>query len=171
MAGCSSTSPGTRRHLAGTSATLDAVVADYRVERLVALASHAYEVAANWKIVIENYLECYHCSSIHPELCRVTPPESDVQFPGASGAWIGGGMLLRGHAATMSLTGASFGVPIPSVPEARRREIGYVALLPNLLISFAFRLRDDPSRPVALSAPETASTGRAGPRPPDDGFD
>ncbi|HEX8861619.1 MAG TPA: aromatic ring-hydroxylating dioxygenase subunit alpha [Actinomycetes bacterium] len=114
---------------------LDAVVADYRAERLVALASHEYEVAANWKIVIENYLECYHCSSIHPELCKVTPPESDVQFPGASGAWIGGGMLLRDHAVTMSLTGESFGVPIPSVPEGRRREIGYVALLPNLLVS------------------------------------
>jgi Rieske 2Fe-2S family protein len=121
--------------LGGHLANLDAVVADYRAERLVALASHEYEVAANWKIVIENYLECYHCSSIHPELCRVTPPESDVQFPGASGAWIGGGMLLRDHAVTMSLTGESFGVPIPSVPEARRREIGYVALLPNLLIS------------------------------------
>jgi Rieske 2Fe-2S family protein len=114
---------------------LDAVVADYRAERLVALASHEYEVAANWKIVIENYLECYHCSSIHPELCKVTPPESDVQFPGASGVWIGGGMLLRDHAVTMSLTGESFGVPIPSVPESRRREIGYVALLPNLLVS------------------------------------
>ena len=114
---------------------LDAVVADHRAERLVALASHEYEVAANWKIVIENYLECYHCSSIHPELCKVTPPESDVQFPGASGVWIGGGMLLRDHAVTMSLTGESFGVPIPSVPEARRREIGYVALLPNLLVS------------------------------------
>jgi glycine betaine catabolism A len=114
---------------------LDAVVADYRAERLVALASHEYEVAANWKIVVENYLECYHCSSIHPELCKVTPPESDVQFPGASGVWIGGGMLLRDHALTMSLTGESFGVPIPSVPEGRRREIGYVALLPNLLVS------------------------------------
>ena len=114
---------------------LDAVVADYRTERLVALASHEYEVAANWKIVIENYLECYHCSSIHPELCKVTPPESDVQYPAASGAWIGGGMLLRDHAVTMSLTGESFGVPIPTVPEGRRREIGYVALLPNLLIS------------------------------------
>jgi Rieske 2Fe-2S family protein len=114
---------------------LEAVVADYRAERLVALASHEYEVAANWKIVIENYLECYHCSSIHPELCKVTPPESDVQFPGASGVWIGGGMLLRDHAVTMSLTGESFGVPIPSVPDGRRREIGYVALLPNLLVS------------------------------------
>jgi phenylpropionate dioxygenase-like ring-hydroxylating dioxygenase large terminal subunit len=74
---------------------LEIVVADYRPERLVLAASHEYEVAANWKIVIENCLECYHCSSIHPELCKVTPPESGVEYPEASGTWIGGGMVLR----------------------------------------------------------------------------
>jgi glycine betaine catabolism A len=111
-------------------------VADYSPERLVEAARHEYEIAANWKIVIENYLECYHCSSIHPELCKVTPPEAWIQYPEeSSGVWIGGGMPLRDHAATMSLTGESFGVPIPSVPEARLREVGYIAMLPNLLIS------------------------------------
>ena len=32
-----------------------------------------YEVAANWKIVVENYNECLHCPQIHPELVRVVP--------------------------------------------------------------------------------------------------
>jgi choline monooxygenase len=27
-----------------------------------------YEVAANWKIVLENSVECYHCTVAHPEL-------------------------------------------------------------------------------------------------------
>ncbi len=43
-------------------------------------ARHEYELEANWKIVIENYLECYHCSEIHPALCDVTPPESDITY-------------------------------------------------------------------------------------------
>jgi choline monooxygenase len=30
-----------------------------------------YEVAANWKIAIENYLECYHCRLNHPDFVRV----------------------------------------------------------------------------------------------------
>ena len=34
---------------------------------------HTYEVAANWKVIAENYHECYHCPLIHPELCQVTP--------------------------------------------------------------------------------------------------
>ena len=29
-----------------------------------------YTVAANWKIVLENFVECYHCPSAHPEFCR-----------------------------------------------------------------------------------------------------
>ncbi len=114
---------------------LAGVVADYRPEDLVPAASREYEIAANWKIVVENYLECYHCASIHPELCRVTPPESDRLYPQApTGVWVGGPMDLREHAVTMSLTGASLGVPIGTVPEARRREVGYAALLPNLLV-------------------------------------
>ncbi|MEI7778315.1 MAG: aromatic ring-hydroxylating dioxygenase subunit alpha [Actinomycetes bacterium] len=31
------------------------------------------EVDANWKIVIENYNECLHCSTVHPELVEVMP--------------------------------------------------------------------------------------------------
>jgi len=30
-----------------------------------------YDVAANWKVVIENYLECYHCPTAHPGFSRV----------------------------------------------------------------------------------------------------
>jgi len=32
-----------------------------------------YDVHANWKLIIENFLECYHCASIHPELTAVLP--------------------------------------------------------------------------------------------------
>jgi Rieske 2Fe-2S family protein len=32
-----------------------------------------YEVEANWKLVLENYNECYHCGPVHPELCEVVP--------------------------------------------------------------------------------------------------
>jgi glycine betaine catabolism A len=32
-----------------------------------------YEVKANWKILVENYNECLHCPTIHPELVQVVP--------------------------------------------------------------------------------------------------
>jgi glycine betaine catabolism A len=34
----------------------------------------AYRVAANWKLVAENYNECYHCAGVHPELTTTSAP-------------------------------------------------------------------------------------------------
>jgi len=41
-------------------------VADARVAR-----QQTFPVDANWKLVLENYLECYHCKVAHREYCRV----------------------------------------------------------------------------------------------------
>jgi Rieske 2Fe-2S family protein len=111
--------------------SLDTLVAPYRPETLVAKARHTYEVEANWKLLVENYHECYHCPSIHPELCAVTPPNSGENWRG-DGAWVGGSMELREHAATMSLDGESAGVPLPGVDP---RTVRYLGLFPNLLLS------------------------------------
>lgn len=112
----------------GDMATL---VAPYAPERLVLGASHSYVVAANWKVVTENYHECYHCPLIHPELCQVSPPTSGVNFD-LPGQWVGGSMELRDGAETMSLDGRSLGRPIPGVDP---RTVLYLGLFPNLLVS------------------------------------
>jgi glycine betaine catabolism A len=113
---------------------LDELVAPYQPERLVPLASHDYQLAANWKVVLENYHECYHCPLIHPELCQVSPPASGDNFE-LDGAWVGGTMDLKDHAATMSLDGRSDGVPIPGLDGERLRTVAYLGLFPNLLLS------------------------------------
>jgi Rieske 2Fe-2S family protein len=110
---------------------LAGIVAPYHPEQLVVADRHAYEVAANWKTIAENYHECYHCPLIHPELCQVTPPDSGVNYT-LPGNWIGGSMDLRDGAQTMSLTGALAAEPLPGVDPAT---VEYVHLLPNLLIS------------------------------------
>ena len=61
-------------------AGLEPIVAPYEPERLVIAATHTYDAAVNWKILTENYHECYHCSTIHPELCSVSPPHSGVNL-------------------------------------------------------------------------------------------
>ena len=52
----------------------------YEPERLVVGATHRYEIAANWKLVVENYQECFHCPNIHPELCRGEPADERRQL-------------------------------------------------------------------------------------------
>jgi glycine betaine catabolism A len=113
---------------------LDDLVAPYQPERLVPLASHSYDLACNWKVILENYHECYHCPLIHPELCQVSPPASGDNFE-LDGAWVGGTMDLKDHAATMSLDGHSDGVPIPGLDGERLRTVAYLGLFPNLLLS------------------------------------
>jgi Rieske 2Fe-2S family protein len=113
---------------------LDDLVAPYRPERLAPLVRHDYDLACNWKVVLENYHECYHCPLIHPELCQVSPPASGDNFE-LDGAWVGGTMDLKDHAATMSLDGHSDGVPIPGLDGERLRTVAYLGLFPNLLLS------------------------------------
>jgi Rieske 2Fe-2S family protein len=40
----------------------------------------SYPTAANWKLVVENFVECYHCAPAHPEFCSMHPPEALVAF-------------------------------------------------------------------------------------------
>ncbi|GAA3452841.1 aromatic ring-hydroxylating oxygenase subunit alpha [Dactylosporangium matsuzakiense] len=110
---------------------LDGLLAPYDIDNLRLKARHVYAVQANWKAIVENYQECYHCPLIHPELCKVSPPTSGDNWV-LPGAWVGGTMDLREHAETMSFDGSGPGVFIEGAP---RRTILYVALFPNLLIS------------------------------------
>src|SRR4029453_6544507 len=108
-------------HVAG----LDDVVGPYRPEGLTVLARHSYELETNWKVIAENYQECYHCSTIHPELSRISPPTSGENLD-TEGSWIGGLVSLIDEAETMSLTGASGGVAIKGLSEHELRTVMYV---------------------------------------------
>ena len=114
--------------------TLEEIVAPYEMDRLVVAGQHEYDATANWKILTENYHECYHCPAIHPELCHVSPPKSGENY-NAPGTWVGGWMDLRDGMATMSLDGASHGVPLRGLDAHGLRTIIYVNIFPNVLIS------------------------------------
>jgi Rieske 2Fe-2S family protein len=132
---------------------LDGQLAEHRPENLVVRARHEYVVRANWKVISENYQECYHCPMIHPELSRVSPPDSGENWD-LPGAWVGGWQDIRAGLTTMSLDGHSDGTPIPGVTGQRLHTVNYLGVFPNLLIS----LHPDyvmTHRMVPLSAGET----------------
>ncbi|MEH0587808.1 SRPBCC family protein [Streptomyces sp. B21-106] len=43
----------------------------YDIDNLSVGRRIVYDVKANWKLIIENFMECYHCATIHPELTEV----------------------------------------------------------------------------------------------------
>lgn len=64
-------------------ATLDEYMEPYDVENTkLAVESNMYE-KANWKLVIENNRECYHCAANHPELLNSLLEWDDTNDPRA----------------------------------------------------------------------------------------
>ena len=45
-----------------------------------------WELAANWKAVVENYLECYHCPTAHPGFSKLIDVDPD-EYRLESGEW------------------------------------------------------------------------------------
>src|SRR5438874_9453679 len=53
-----------------------------------------YDVQANWKLIFENYSECYHCPGVHPMLSKVSPYDS-AENDLAEGPFLGGFMKIN----------------------------------------------------------------------------
>jgi len=94
----------------------------------------AYDVKANWKVLAENYNECYHCGTIHPELCEVVP--AFRQGGGADLDWAEG-IPHREGAWTFTRTGTTNRKPFPGLNEAETNRHKGDIIYPNFLLSLS----------------------------------
>lgn len=94
-----------------------------------------YEVAANWKLVFQNYSECLHCPTIHPELSVVLPYRSGANDL-VEGPFLGGYMEIRAPHESATLSGRACGrlVSDHAGPDDVRRAY-YYTLMPNMMLS------------------------------------
>jgi glycine betaine catabolism A len=112
----------------------DVRLAAYPLAQLRTGRRIVYQVAANWKVILENYNECYHCGPVHPELCELVPA---FRRGGGSGLDWEAGIPHRDGAYTFTLTGTTRRAPFPGLPaEARARHLGEL-ILPNLMLSLS----------------------------------
>ena len=93
-----------------------------------------YEVRANWKIVLENYNECYHCGGVHPELCDVVPA---FRQQGGSGLEWERGIPHREGAVTFTWSGKTDRAPFPGLSEDEKVRHKGELIYPNLMLSLA----------------------------------
>jgi phenylpropionate dioxygenase-like ring-hydroxylating dioxygenase large terminal subunit len=56
--------------LQGALARLDPCLTPYRLADAVVAHRELYAMDANWKLAVENFMECYHCAPSHPEFSR-----------------------------------------------------------------------------------------------------
>ena len=119
-------------------------------------ARHVYEVDANWKILAENYSECYHCAPIHPGLNRVTPylgGDNDAWMArGKKGNINGGFQIFAGDYTSMTTSGYTKRPPLKGMTEEDRRRIYYWVVFPNMFWSvhpdYLMVHRDWPQNPT-----------------------
>ena len=93
-----------------------------------------YDVQANWKVIMENYNECYHCGPVHPELCALVPAFREQG--GAGLDWVDG-VPHRPGAWTFTATGTSARAPFPGLSEKEKTHHNGDVAYPNLLLSVA----------------------------------
>jgi Rieske 2Fe-2S family protein len=105
----------------------------YRLGELRVGARVEYDVAANWKLIYENFQECYHCRNIHPELVA-TVPQFRSPAIGAEG-YDPGGYPIAADRASFSLTGQSVLPRLPGLLPADDRLFYGMVVLPNCFIS------------------------------------
>lgn len=105
----------------------------WNLPRLRSAKRIEYDVRANWKLIFENYSECYHCPGVHPALQRLTPydlAENDL----CEGPFLGGFMpITKGHSLTMS--GNACALPVGEITAEDHARVFYYSIFPNMLLS------------------------------------
>ena len=114
---------------------LPARAAPYPLERLRRTHRVTYDIAANWKLVVQNANECYHCPGVHPQLVKLTPyrsGEEDLR----EGPVFGGWMDFVDGAESATMTGKTARRPFAGISEQDRRRVYYYVLYPANFLSF-----------------------------------
>ena len=104
-------------------------LADLRIGHTI-----SYSVEANWKVLAENYNECYHCAGVHPELCDVVP--AFRQNGGASLDW-DRGIPHRDGAVTYTQSGTTARAPFAGLNEDEKVRHKGELIYPNFFLSLA----------------------------------
>jgi glycine betaine catabolism A len=108
-------------------------IAAYPLAELRSADRLVYRVAANWKVILENYNECYHCGPVHPELCELIPA---FRQGGGDLDWEAG-IPHREGTYTFTRTGTTRRAPFPGLRESDIARHRGELILPNLMLSLS----------------------------------
>jgi Rieske 2Fe-2S family protein len=106
----------------------------WNIENLRAARTIEYDVACNWKLVFQNYSECYHCPLVHPQLDKLSPSDSGRNDL-VEGPVLGGYSELRTHGTSLTATGQTTRPPLGSVAGEDLDRIYYYTIFPSMLLS------------------------------------
>jgi Rieske 2Fe-2S family protein len=109
--------------------------APYPLERLRRAFRVTYDIAANWKLVVQNANECYHCPGVHPQLVRLTPHRSGEEDM-VRGPIFGGWMDFVDGVRTLTANGNTTRAPFRGLTPEDLRRVYYYVLFPANFLAF-----------------------------------
>jgi Rieske 2Fe-2S family protein len=104
----------------------------YAVDKLEVGHRVVYDVKANWKLIVENFMECYHCATIHPELTEVLPEFADGF---AAQYFVGHGAEFGADVQGFTVDGSEGVEKIPGITEDQDRRYYAVTIRPNVFVN------------------------------------
>lgn len=127
-------SPETAPPFEDLIATANQRLARYPLDQLRTGHRTDYSVRANWKVLCENYNECYHCGPVHPELSALVP--SFREHGGSDLDWERG-IPHRQGATTFTASGETTRRSFPGLNQDEQERHKGELLLPNLFLSLS----------------------------------
>jgi Rieske 2Fe-2S family protein len=109
----------------------------YALEELRVGARLVYDAAADWKVIVENFNECYHCGPVHPELCELVPAFKAQGGRGLTERAWEDGIPHREGATTFTFSGTTDRAPLPGLSEDERVRHKGELVYPNLMLSLS----------------------------------
>jgi Rieske 2Fe-2S family protein len=109
----------------------------YRIDQLVSFASNkgaGGTQPANWKVVVENYLEGYHVPIAHPGLMRLYDYQRYAVETHGAWAWFEAPLREAPSANRLERLYQRLARPMPGLDESDRRVWRYVVIYPNTTI-------------------------------------
>jgi len=106
----------------------------WHMPELVAVHRLEYDVRANWKLIFQNYSECYHCPGLHPALNQLTPYRNSGNDL-MEGPFLGGPMRMARDGGSMTISGRVCAAPLGEVSGEDRNRVYYYTIFPNMLLS------------------------------------
>lgn len=102
-------------------------VADLKLGRRI-----DYDVKANWKQIVENFMECYHCGTIHPELTEVLPEFANGL---AAQYFVGHGAEFGEDVRGFTVDGSEGLERIPGIGEDQDRRYYAITVRPQVFVN------------------------------------
>ena len=106
----------------------------WRLSELVTARRIDYDVRTNWKLIFQNFSECYHCPPVHPALAKISHYRSGANDL-REGGLLGGYMLINDGTESLTMSGRLCGSPIAELPAEQRRRVYYYSLYPSLFLT------------------------------------